>query len=273
MNLADILRGSFALAHQRAGLILLDIVWKAVWGVLAVATLFLAILWFSSGLQAIEWEDTGLSALNGLIATALLQEFWNAKRIELIATIFAALSLAGALWVFLEAFFRRMIVSAVCGRPKSTDLSIGLRTPAYPFNVFLASSVSKNIVLCAGVALVAALAWLGAATVGIVTLCAAIFLLTLFDTLIRADAVDLMGTDLIRVAGLLGILMSFESMVAASFVTILFAAFLNTAGQAEALVVLMAAAVAAVLLTLLHSYLLLVRFSAITIMRRDVVEV
>jgi hypothetical protein len=37
--------------------------------------------------------------------------------------------------------------------------------------------------------------------------------------------------------------------------------------------VLAAAAVAAVLLSMLHSYLLLVRFSAITIMRRNVVEV
>ena len=67
--------------------------------------------------------------------------------------------------------------------------------------------------------------------------------------------------------------MSFESMVAASFLTFLVAGFLNTAGQADALAVLAASFMAAVLLALLHSYLLLVRFSAITIMRRNVVEV
>jgi ABC-type Co2+ transport system permease subunit len=72
---------------------------------------------------------------------------------------------------------------------------------------------------------------------------------------------------------LLVILMSFEAMVATSFVAILVAGFLNVAGATDAVVMLGATAVAVVFLSVLHSYLLLVRFSAIAIMRRNVVEV
>ena len=102
---------------------------------------------------------------------------------------------------------------------------------------------------------------------------AIVFFLTLLDSLIRADAVDLLGTDLFRVSGLLGILMSFESMIAASFVVILVAGFVNVTRGLDALVMLGAACVAVLFLSFLHSYLLLVRFSAIAIMRRNVVEV
>src|SRR3989442_797982 len=100
--LADILRSGFALAHRRVGLILLDIIWKAIWVVLTVATLFLFGVWITSELRSIEWADTGFGAVNGLIGTALLRQFWNATRREVIATIFAVSSVSAGLWLFLE---------------------------------------------------------------------------------------------------------------------------------------------------------------------------
>ena len=109
--------------------------------------------------------------------------------------------------------------------------------------------------------------------IGIVSFGSFLFLLTLLDSLIRANALDLLGTDLIRVAGLIGILMSFEGLVAASFIAILAAGFLNVARAADAFAMLGAAAAVLLILNLLHSYLLLVRYSAIAIMRRNVVEV
>jgi len=51
------------------------------------------------------------------------------------------------------------------------------------------------------------------------------------------------------------------------------AGFLNVARLAEALAMLGISGMAALFLTVLHSYLLLVRFSAVDIMRQNVVAV
>ena len=109
--------------------------------------------------------------------------------------------------------------------------------------------------------------------IAVVTFVALAFLLTLVETLVRADAVELLGTDLFRVAGLLGILMSFECMVVASALAILVAGFVNVSSAVAAIAMLGAALAAVLFLNILHSYLLLVRFSAIAIMRQNVVEV
>ena len=113
----------------------------------------------------------------------------------------------------------------------------------------------------------------GATTVAAVIFIAVAFFLTLLDTLIRSDAVELLGTDLIRVTGLLGILLLFETMITASFVIIVLAEFLNVTRLADGLVMIGTAALVVLFLNLLHSYLLLVRFSAIGIMRENVIEV
>ena len=60
------------------------------------------------------------------------------------------------------------------------------------------------------------------------------------------NAVELLGTDLIRVTGLLGILMSFETLIGRTFVVILIAKFLNAARLADAITMLGLAAVVTV---------------------------
>jgi hypothetical protein len=137
----------------------------------------------------------------------------------------------------------------------------------------LFARIAKTVVLTTA-ALTLVFVWLNGAPF----LAAALFLLlafclTVIETLIRADAVELLGTDLIRVTALIGILMSFEMMVGASFVVMLTAGFLNVARLGEMLAMLGITGVVAVFLTLLHSYLLLVRFSAVGIMRQNVVAV
>jgi hypothetical protein len=109
--------------------------------------------------------------------------------------------------------------------------------------------------------------------IALVTVAALAFLLTVFDTLIRSDAIELLGTDLIRVTGLVGILVLTETMISGSCAVVLGVGILNIAGGREGLVMLGAAALAMVFMTVLHSYLLLVRFSAVDIMRHNVVEV
>jgi hypothetical protein len=67
--------------------------------------------------------------------------------------------------------------------------------------------------------------------------------------------------------------MSFEGMVAVSLSLLLMTGFFSVSASSDALVMMAATVVAVVFLNLLHSYLLIVRFSAIAIMRRNVVEI
>ena len=253
--LDDVLRKGFAAAHQRLGLIFLDILWKAIWLIATVAALFLMGGWLGSDLRAAAWGDTGIPALNAWIATNLLREFWNARNREILWMLSSLSLLSFFGWLFLEAFFR----SRMFDRPDTKVF-------------FICGSTKAAILACAGIILIPV--WRGgAATLAIVIFLALAFFFTLLETLIRADAVELLGTDLIRVTGLVGILMSFEMLIGGSFALILIAGFVNVARLADAVTMLGAAAVVVIFLNLFHSYLLLVRFSAVDIMRRNVVEV
>jgi hypothetical protein len=252
--LTDILRSGFALAHQRVGLVFLDILWKIIWLVITLAGFYLAAAWITSDLLAVSWDETANRAVNGFIVLALVREFWTAHRGGILIAAGLLVAFSACTWILLEAFFRRTLGSA-------------------PLPILLVSNVAKYLVLLAATLLLFPVALAGAGTVAIVTLLAISFLLTILDSLIRADAVDLLGTDLFRVAALLGILMSFELMMGGSVIALLLVGFLRAARSLDALIMLGAAIAGVLFLTLLHSYLLLVRYSAIAIMRRNVVEV
>ena len=257
--LADILQAAFARSRRRVGLIFVDILWKAAWFVCGVAAVALVAAWFGSELRDLAWEDAGTRTQNALIAVQALREFWSAMKGEIVLSLSVAIGAVTAAWFVLEAFVRSRILSG----------ERGLK----PAMTYLFARIAKTLVLTTA-ALTLVFVWLNGAPF----LAAALFLLlafclTVIETLIRADAVELLGTDLIRVTGLIGILMAFEMMVGASFVVMLTAGFLNVARLGEMLAMLGIAGVVVVFLTLLHSYLLLVRFSAVGIMRQNVVAV
>ena len=254
--LDDVLRKAFAAARQHPGLIILDILWKAVWLVATLTAFFLLAAWFGSGVRSIAWPDTGVTGVNAWMAATVFREWWASHKMDVSLAFGGAIALSIAVWLVLEAFVRSRFIAVAGG-----------------FKVYLLSSLAKYLILVAS-GLILAMVWrAGAPVVAIVILAAIAFFLTLLDTLIRSDAVDLLGTDLIRVTGLIGILVSFETMVGASCAVILIAGCLHVARLMDAMVMLGAAGVCIVILNLLHSYLLLVRFSAIELMRRNVVEV
>jgi hypothetical protein len=265
--LSDILRSGFKLAHQRPGLIFLDCIWKLAWLVLTALLVIGTVVWVTSDLQAIEWGDTGVPAINGIVAVTILRQFWAANQGQIFALLFLVAATSALLWLLLEAFVRRKIV-----RDVASDAGVTAAKP-YSLKVFLASGLLKGSLLFSSAVLLLMLSAAGARVIAIVTFIAIAFVFTILDTLIRADAVDLLGTDLIRVAGLLGILVSFEGMVAASLLVILLIGVLSVTHAASAASMFVAAVIVAGLLNLMHSYLLLVRFSAVAIMRRNVVEV
>jgi hypothetical protein len=272
--LEEILRKGFVLASRRVGLVLLDVVWKIVWSILSTILFVAALFWATYGLRSIAWNDTGAPATNALIGFALLREFWNEKQGEIVVTIITMLLVSAAIWIVLEAFCRRKIVRDVSIQGVTATSSEPIpKSATYPFGVFLASGVLRNGILLLCITILMFASFSGASTIAFVSFLAFLFLLTLLDTLFRADALDLLGTDLFRVAGLLGILMSFEGMVAVSLSLLLMTGFFSVSASSDALVMMAATVVAVVFLNLLHSYLLIVRFSAIAIMRRNVVEI
>jgi hypothetical protein len=254
---AQILRAGFTRAQERFGLVLLDILWKAVWFVASVAAAILVAAWFGAKLRDLAWEDTGIRVTNAFIALAALREFWRELRGEVMVAAVLLVAVSALAWFLLEA----LVHSRILGK-----METGTTT-------YLISRVTKVAVLTTAF-LVLVPVWVqGASGLAIFLFLMLAFCLTLIETLIRADAVELLGTDLIRVTVLIGILLSFEMMVAGSFGVVLAAGFLKVAWLGEALAMLGLTAVAAVFLSALHSYLLLVRFSVVGIMRQNVVAV
>jgi hypothetical protein len=265
--LSDILRNGFKLAHKRPGLLFLDIIWKLIWLLLSAALFFGVVVWVTSDLSGIDWGDTGVPSVNLVVAATLLREFWSANQGQILLLLFGAAATSALLWFLLEAMVRRKIV-----RDLAIDSGI-TPEPAYQLKVFLTSGILKSALLMSSIVLMLMISAAGARMIALVTFMVLAFVFTILDTLIRADAVDLLGTDLIRVTGLLGILVSFEGTVAASLLAILLMGVLNVTQAASAASMFVAAAIVLGLLSLIHSYLLLVRFSAVAIMRRNVVEV
>ncbi len=257
--LAQVLRDGFAQAHRRPGLILLDIVWKLIWLALTLAGLLVVAYRFVSHFQ---WQSLNIRAVDALAAANLLRQLLNEYGGELLGGLLAVLGFSGLSWIFLEAAFRRkLVVTGFSPRP-------GLI-------VFVGSSMAKLVILTAA-AVVLGLIVCGsreAAIPAFAAFAALAFLLTVFDTLIRTGAVDLLGADLLGVAGLIGTLLLFESFIGGSLVIAVIFGFLNVSNANEALAMLVVTTLVLFILNFLHSYLLVVRFSAVAIMKRDVIHV
>jgi hypothetical protein len=269
--LADILRSGFARATERFALVLLDILWKAVWLVSSVAAVILVAAWFGSELRDLAWEDTGVGATNALIAIAALREFWRELRGEMMLAAVLLVTASVIAWFLLEAFARSRIVDVVaCFSPRWSN---SRERELKPATTYFVSRVTKAAVLITAALILLPVWSKGAPGLALILFLVLAFCLTLVETLIRADAVELLETDLIRVTALIGILLSIEMMVAVLFGVLLTGGFLNAAWPGDALGMLGLAGIAVVFLVVLDSYLLLVRFSAVGIMRENVVAV
>jgi len=269
--LDELLREGFRLAHRQLRFVFLDLVWKAIWLALTAAALILLAAWFGSSAQSIAGLDTGNRSVNTAVAFALLRQFWSIYRAQVLGGVATVLFASLIIWFVLEAAFRARVVSG-------------------SFSTFLISNFLKTLCLMNAALALAAIAFAryfvtpfaewdqlwpdtrGAAVILVVMLAALGFLLTIIETVVRGDAVDLLGRDLFRVAGLIGILLLFEATISGLCAVIVGVGFLNIAGWRDALLMLGIGAVVIVFMTLVHGYLLLVRFSAIGIMRRNVVE-
>ena len=123
--LSEILRSGFKLASQRPGLIFLDLIWKLIWLLLTALLVFGLVAWVISDLRGIEWGDTGIPALNGLVAATIVREFWSANQGQILLLFLGAAVASALLWFLLEATVRRKIVQIGSHRHCDTEEESG----------------------------------------------------------------------------------------------------------------------------------------------------
>ena len=259
---AEVLREGFARAHRRPGLILLDVIWKLIWFALTVAAVLIVVYRFISHL---EFTPINIQVLDALRIAASVRELWSEYGGELLGGLVAVLGMSALFYLLLEAQVRRkLVVTQLNLKPANTSSFVFLGSNLARLAI-LGSSAITLMVMSSGSR--------DAQIAAFVAFTALAFFVTVIDTLLRSDAIDLLGVDFLGVTGLIGTLVLFEGLIGTSLLVILVAGFLNVANAAEALGMLAMTTLVLLILNFLHSYLLVVRFSAVGIMRGNVIDV
>jgi hypothetical protein len=255
--------------------IVADVFWKIVWGILAVLMLLGVALWINGEIGSI--EISGPSVENPIAFMVLARQIWS----QYAATIFwllagwAAVSVAA--WILLEAYFRAGLL------PDSGESFP--RCAAENFKRYLASAVLKTLVMASSVVLVGLMVFGGflntpvdewgtawadsrpAVFTGLIICVGVWFALTVLETAIRADALESLGRELFVVAGVIGTLVAFEWCIVTSVALGLAILTSIVSSSSGVLLFLGTAAVSILFLTILHGYLLVARYSALIVLK------
>ena len=202
-------------------------------------------------LGSMEWQGPDLGASNPIIVLAALQEFWNSYGALLIAGFGFLLLTWAALWIVLEALFR--------GGWKGLWIYMGTGVAR---TALLLGTAAIFLMLSSGDESDGTLA------IGAVVVSGMWFMVGLLETVVRRNAVDLLATSLLPLSAVIGWLRLVEGVLA--FI-LLGSAAIALAGAAEIALSGVFAAFVLFFWMIVHSYLVAVRYSAIDIMRRDVV--
>ncbi|HKD38633.1 MAG TPA: hypothetical protein VKB78_17595, partial [Pirellulales bacterium] len=274
----SILADGFSLAHRRLRPIVLDLVWKLIWlGVFGSLMAGLSV-WLYWKLRSIEIQASA-EAVRNPVALMLLARQLRDRYAEMFVWIFLVFLITAALsWILLEAYcrsgilpdsrasffqsaaryFKRFIVSSALKQGLMIVLSIPISVIVFGPYITAPPAEWRNLWLDSrGLLVVAGL-------IGI----ALWLVVTIFETAIRADVLDLLRRDVFTVAGLIAILLIFEGMIVASAVGLgaIMMSFVTDA--VGVLMVLMVAVGTLIVLNILHSYLLVVRYSTLTVLSR-----
>jgi hypothetical protein len=246
----QILRASLEPLNQHLKFVFLDVFWRCIW--LGLTTTFLSMFWFviMAQLGSLEWEGPELGPSNPIILIAALQQFWNAYGVSLLGQVGLLLLGIFLLWIVLEALFR--------GGFKG-------------FWIYLGTSVGRFSVLGGAGAFFLLLSPRdptgGTLLIGAVVMLGLWFIVSLLETAIRRNALDLLAVDLLKVSAVVGLLMFAEAFLAFVLWGSAAAALMAAASPSASAMALVILVVVGVFWMVLHSYLIAVRFSAIDIMR------
>jgi hypothetical protein len=198
-----------------------------------------------------EWQGPDLGASSPIIVLAALQEFWDSYGAFLLAGFGLLLLVWVVLWIVLEALFRggwKELWIYIGTGVARTALVLGTAS------IFLVLSVRDK----SGETFL----------IGAVVVAGVWFTVGLMETVVRRNAVDLLATSLLQLSAVIGCLRLVEGALA--FI-LLGSAAVALAESVDIALSGLFAVLVVVFWMIVHSYLVAVRYSAIDIMRRDVV--
>jgi len=259
VSIGSVLESGIVLSLARLRMFVLDLLWKSLYLISVFILVFAGAAYFLNELGSFHWQGPELTTSNPILLGMVAAELWKQLSGEVawigIGTILAAMGLC----IFYEAIFRG-----------------GLRQ----FWFYAGSRIVSFVVIASAAIFLSALV-LRDRSVEVLSLSAAIFIGVWFivnagETLVRRQALDLMATELQTVSGVMGILLGLHLLLTIATAAIVWFGITVmehavSASQVFGVVLLMV--VAFVFAAAVHSYLLVVRYSAIDIMRNNVVEV
>jgi hypothetical protein len=247
-----ILSTALSPSNQQLKFVLLDCIWRFLWCCSSLVASFLVVFAVFVQMGSLEWEGPDLGESNPIIVFAALRQFWNSYGGSVLAAFGVLLLVMVILWIALEALFRggRKGLWLYAGTAAARTTLLG--GTAAIFIMLAMRDDSRGTLLIGGAVMIAL--WL---IVGI------------FETVLRRDAVDLLATSLLPLSAVVGSLRLAEGGLAFVLLGSAFSALLQTT---ELALTGMFAAFVVMFWMVVQSYLVAVRYSAIDIMRRNVVR-
>jgi hypothetical protein len=257
MEVADVLRSGFLLANQRLQVLALDLLWKFL-HLASTAVLISGVsIWLMQDLSQLQWQGPELTPSNPILLVMALAVLWSNYSGSLAWAAVSILMGTTGLWIVLEALFRG-----------------GRR-----FWIYACTRCAGLIIMVPATVLLVALTIHGGLQTAIVSafvLLGMWWIVTISETLVRRDAVDLLATNLPVVSGALGSLLGLQLFLSAASVAIAglcIKLLLRESSPSQFLAAAFLMLTALIFWTIMHSYLVVVRYSTIDIMRGNVVDV
>jgi hypothetical protein len=242
----------------------LDILWKIFHFVSTVVLISATAVWLIQDLAKYQWQGPELTPSNPILLAMALADLWTEYSGTLAWAGLGVVAGAVALWILFEAFFRGGVANFwIYAGTRIAFLSI----IGSSLMVLLALTTHDDQSVSGG--------WFQAGIVSSAILLGIWWILNVAETLIRRDAVELLATHLETVSGALGSLLGLQLLLSVAALATL-GLSIRTMLHSSSPVPFLAAAflmIAALLIwTIVHSYLVVVRYSTIDIMRGNVVE-
>ncbi len=273
---SDCLAAAFGAAFRRVHLVVLDIVAKGVWVVGSGVVLWASGLWF---LWNVRLTDSDLAAVESgfppLVSLALFEAFVD--NLPLLGwSIVAGATVCLLLWTAIEAFVRGGIL------PVTGNTLLGDAVEHFP--LYVATGIIRRLILLLaafsiGVIVLGPLltspvaewssVWRSVqwpVVAGAIPIVFMALFLAILDTLTRCRALELLGPSLPSIL----LIVLFPIVLEASIWSLgvaVFAIAITSAAAPGAVLALAGIFVAG--MSVVHSYLLLVRYQAVGMMRRD----
>jgi len=264
MGVGYFLKSGFVLANHRLRILFLDMLWKIIHvvstGILIAATT----LWLIQDLAKYQWQGPELTPSKPILLAMAFADLWTRYSGTFAWAGLGVVVGAVALWIFFEAFFRGGVANFwIYAGTRVAFLSI----IGSSLVVLLALTTHDDRAVSGG--------WFQAGIVSLVILLGIWWILNVAETLIRRDAVELLATHLETVSGAMAWLLGLQLLLSVAALTTLgfsIRMMFHSSSPAPFLAAAFLMTAALLIWTVVHSYLVVVRYSTIDIMRGNVVE-